>query len=460
MADNDEILSRLTVYDVYGDNLKRSTRGFKMLCPFHEEKTPSFHVYSDTLRYHCFGGCGAGGNAFEFIMKRDKVDFATAKKYLAEKAGVDIDVKSGNGKFSRLYKITAEAMSVLSSMLESSGKAKSYLSVRGVTEESIKRFHLGYINSSSLVDLLKKKGFSEEDILFAGLAVKKDGSLKNIFFNRIMFPIVSGGRVRGFGGRILEDGDLKYINSPSTDIFQKSHLLYGMDPSAIRESGYAIVVEGNFDVVMCHQYGFRNTVAPLGTALTKEHVELLRKHCSFVVLVFDGDKSGSNASVRTAKLLFDCWMPGAVVLMPDGEDPDSFLRKGGDFKSLMDSAVPLSVYMSKHFPGTRKMLFHSLIKRGGMETAEFLAHLGTPEEKRMFQQYNAINMISRLLEKAPVVVRRDVFEVRKKDSCLALMSRGKFVMWEEIEDSDDYKTKSQEMLNRALKVIKRNRKHS
>jgi DNA primase len=452
---SEQIKERLDILDIVSEHveLRKAGNTHKGLCPFHSEKTPSFTVNQQKQIFHCFG-CGAGGDVIQFMIKIKDIEFPEALKILAEQAGVKLN--EGNGKYSGLFEINADALCFYEENLARNGRALEYLTQkRGLTKESIERFHLGCTNGTSLGEHLKGKGYAEEEMLLAGLIVRKHAKTRNFFWKRIIFPIISRGKIRGFGGRAIGENEVKYLNSPETPIFQKRGLLYGLDPYAIKEKGYAVVVEGYFDVITWHQCGHTNTVAPLGTALTEHHITLLRKYSDTVIPIFDGDKAGRAAAEKTVKLLFDHGMKGYAAELPEGEDPDSYLRKGNPAGSLLDSGLPFGVFLMKHnLKGTRRMLFNAMLKRSPMEIAEYLSFVGTTEERRAFEELEARTFIERSLAKSPVVLRREDIEIRKHEGCLAVLVNRLFLMKQVI--TKDYRGQAEELLQFILK-LKKNR---
>ena len=442
--DKDRILEHLSLQDVYGAAIKKNSKGFVMLCPFHHDTAPSFQVYEDNKSFRCFG-CGAGGSAYDFVMKRDGLDFLGALKYLAEKAGVDI---RESNLHSRLFDLNNAAQRIYTdNLLNGNPKALKYLTEeRCLNMEMIERFRLGSANGASVIPILKSRGFTDEEIVTAGLAYRKDGDIRDLFRGRIIFPIIKSGKVLGFGGRIFgaTEGP-KYLNSPATPIFQKKRVLYGLDSSSIQAKGYALLVEGYLDVITCHQHGFRNAVSPLGTALSEEHALLMKKHTETVVPLFDGDKAGKIAAERIVKLLFDQKMKGSVVTLPEEEDPDSFLRRRGSLDELIGTSEPFGCFLAKRFPATRRMVFSSLMLRSSIEAAEFISYMGTGEEAKAYMELNARTMIESLLEKAPIISRQRDVEVRKYRDYLALLSEKRFVLWRKI--GGDHKRQSEEMVS-------------
>lgn len=448
--DKDRILEQLSPQDVYGADLKKNSKGFVMRCPFHQDTAPSFQVYEDNMSFNCFG-CGIGGSAFDFIMKRDGVDFLGAMKYLADRAGLNL--QETTHPYERLFDLNKVAQKIyMDNLLIGNPEALKYLTVeRGLTMESIERFRLGSANGVSIIPALRSQGFTDVEILTAGLAYKKDRDMRDLFRGRIIFPIIKGGNVLGFGGRIFgaTEGP-KYLNTPTTPIFQKKRVLYGLDSSSIQAKGYALLVEGYLDVITCHQHGYKNTVSPLGTALSEEHAELIRKYTETVVPFFDGDSAGKIAAERTVKLLFEERMKGSVVTLPDEEDPDTFLRKGNYLDELIGKSEPFGCFLAKRFPATRRMVFNSLLLSSPIETSEFISYMGTPEDSNAYTEINARTMIESLIETAPIISSKREVEVRMYRDFLALFSKKGFVMWQRI--SGDHKKQADEMLSQFLGV--------
>lgn len=325
--------------------LKKSGQNWKGLCPFHQEKTPSFMVSQSKQIFHCFG-CGAGGDVITFLLKHDSLSFHEAVTMLAKKAGIPMDA----GRFDQksiqkdelIRKALQEAGNFFADKLQGTKYAEEYFKMRGVSLESLELFQLGYAPPgwSNLLSHLRKAGYSDDVIKEAGLAVSGSKGTYDMFRDRIMFPIRSmNGNVIAFGGRARDDSMPKYINSPETPVFKKSETLYGLHTGkdAIRNKGFVIIVEGYMDVIICYQFGFQNVVAPLGTALTSGHLQRLRKMTNAAVVVFDGDAAGTNAAKRSIPLLCQNNFKAKLLLLPGNEDPDSYLRKNGSeaFSALL-----------------------------------------------------------------------------------------------------------------------------
>ncbi|MBI4691671.1 MAG: DNA primase [Nitrospirae bacterium] len=349
----EDIKSRLDIIEVISDyvELKKSGQNYKANCPFHSEKTPSFMVSPGKQIFHCFG-CGAGGDIFGFVMKYENLNFNETLKFLAKKAGIKLSVYRLEGdspeKKEKLYAIQKEALNTFIENLKQSKTACSYLAKRGVSEEMIQAFSLGYANKEwkALYEHLKAKGFEDSLIPQSGLVFTGEKGIYDIFRNRLIFPIFNiQGDAVAFGGRAIDDSMPKYLNSPETPLFKKGETLYALNMAKdeIRKKDYVTIVEGYLDVIMCHQHGFKNAVAPLGTALTTGHLQKLGRFTKKVLLVFDGDAAGVSAAKRSIAILYEQGFRGKVLLLPEGDDPDSFLRKTGSsaFRSEMGKAMSM-----------------------------------------------------------------------------------------------------------------------
>jgi DNA primase len=346
----EEIKSKIDIVDLISDyvQLKKSGQNWKGLCPFHSEKTPSFMVNPSKQIFHCFG-CGAGGDVISFVSKYENLSFGESLRLLAKKAGVSLSEKWGtSGTRQREEKIRtalSEAVVFYMKKREESTVAKAYVKSRGITEESAALFKLGYAPAgwSNLLRHMRNLGYSDQTLRDAGLAVQGEKGLYDMFRQRLLFPISSvSGTVIAFGGRALDDAKPKYINSPETPVFKKSETLFGLSlaKESIRRESRVVIVEGYMDTIICHQYGFRNAVAPLGTSLTSGHIQKLRTLANRTVLVFDGDAAGRAAAKRALSLACQNNYPARVLVLPEGEDPDSYLRTHGAaaFGALLDSA--------------------------------------------------------------------------------------------------------------------------
>jgi len=345
-----EIKGRLSITNLVGNylSLKRSGKGYVGLCPFHDDKNPSLHVNDDKGLYHCFS-CGAGGDIVGFLMRYNNISFHDALQELAKKANIRIEDRAlGSQKPSRkksLYRVNNLVSLFYHNLLirGAEGKAaRNYIKTRGLSEEIIKEFHLGYAPDSwdGLVNFLNKKKIPPKVADEIGVIIKrkdKEGFYDR-FRNRIIFPIRDVDcNVVGFGGRVL-DNEIEpgYLNSPESEIYQKRNILYGLEKSRddIRRKGKVIVVEGYMDFLSLYSAGIRNVVATLGTSLTHEHAVLLRRFTDQVVVVFDGDKSGQDASIRVLEIFLKAGIVPLMVVLPEGSDPDSIISNDGYDKIL------------------------------------------------------------------------------------------------------------------------------
>lgn len=330
--------------------LTRAGRDFKGLCPFHQEKTPSFYVSPAKQIFKCFG-CGAGGDVFKFIQLRERVNFSEARAILAAKAGISLAEPSHSGPVdtdkASLARANDWAARWFRKQLGDSAAVRDYLDRRGVSAQSIETFELGFAPDSwdSLKNAAASAGVPAPLLVAAGLVRQHpEGRVYDAFRNRLMFPIRDVmNRVIGFGGRTLGDDPAKYLNTPQTALFDKSRCLYGLHAAkaSISSRSAALVVEGYFDCLMAHQHGFTNAVATLGTALTPEHADLLRRFGEAVVLVFDSDDAGKRAAQRALPIFLAQRLDVRLVCVPDGKDPCDFLVAHGAtaFEAVLNEAI-------------------------------------------------------------------------------------------------------------------------
>lgn len=339
--------------------LKKAGRNYKAVCPFHHEKTPSFMVSPVKQIYHCFG-CGAGGNVFNFLMKYERIEFPEAVRELAQKAGVAIPQATAPSReksslSERLHAINEMATSFYFKNLVSTGDAtapRGYLNKRKIGPGVIEKFKLGYAPKlwDGLLAHLKKKGYEETLLERSGMIIKgKDGRYFDRFRNRLIFPIFDAkGKVKGFGSRVLDESQPKYMNSPETFIYNKGNHLYGLNSSweEIRNKNAAVVVEGYVDFITPYQHGIKNIVASLGTALTVDQIRLLKRYTDNIIILFDADQAGENAAIRSLDLLVEEDIKVRIAQLPKGFDPDSFINKyGADrFKGFLDESQDIFDY--------------------------------------------------------------------------------------------------------------------
>jgi DNA primase len=359
----EKIKERLSIVDLLGTYIKldKAGKNMKARCPFHNEKTPSFFVSPDRDSYYCFG-CGAKGDIFTFVQEFEGLDFFGALKLLAERTGVELtreNVQMRNEK-EAIFNALEAATQFFESNLPKSNSALKYLEKRGLTEKTIKEWRIGFVADDwrTLYDYLTVRKFTDSEIEQAGLIKRNERSFYDTFRGRIMFPIRdSAGRVVGFSGRILPENDdgktAKYLNSPETAVFNKSRILYGFDLAklAIKKFDYAVIVEGQMDIIMSHQAGFLNVVATSGTALTPEHLTLLRRISNRVIMAFDADKAGFNAATKAYQLALSLGMEVKIAEFKEGKDPaDVILSAGGKEKfkeALKDSMHIVDFYLTK-----------------------------------------------------------------------------------------------------------------
>lgn len=318
--------------------LKQSGRNFKAVCPFHQERSPSFIVSPEKQIYHCFG-CGAGGNVFNFIMEIEKISFPDAVRELARRYGIRIPdfstIKSSEESLG--YKINAMVARLYRKLLLATKDgmlAREYLRQRKVDEKTEEEFLLGYApaEGNSVVEEAKLKKIDLKRICDLGLATERDGIYRDVFRRRLIFPIASpSGRVVGFGGRVLDQSEPKYLNSPDTSLFKKSDSLYGIYPAkkSMSSVGEAILVEGYMDVISLHANGFPNSVGSLGTAFTRGQARQIRRYCEEIAIAYDGDEAGRIASLRACQSALEVGLKVKIVRLPEGNDPDLFVRENG-----------------------------------------------------------------------------------------------------------------------------------
>jgi len=349
-----ELISRFTA-------LKRAGSVYKGLCPFHSERTPSFVVFPHTGTWHCFGACGTGGDVFAFVMRKENLTFREALEHLAQQVGVDLAAAEGDARTetrTRLYEANDAAAAFFRHTLlhhPGAAEARTYLQRRGIDDPTADTFRLGYAPShwSGLRDHLLERGFALDLLLEAGLIKRSEErqSTYDAFRNRVIFPICDRqGRVIGFGGRVLDDGVPKYLNTSETPLFHKSHVVYGLDLAhrVIRERDQVVIVEGYMDVIAAHQFGYTNVVACMGTALTTEQLQQLQRFTNNFVLALDADAAGQQATIRglnqarqaLARVSKPVMTPGGkvqieerlganlfITTLPEGRDPDDVIRQ-------------------------------------------------------------------------------------------------------------------------------------
>ncbi len=339
----EQVRTENDIVDVIGDYVKLQKKGSSYfgLCPFHNEKSPSFSVSPHKQMYYCFG-CGEGGNVISFLMKYENYTFIEAMEVLADRAGIELpkmeyskEAKQEKDLKTKIIEINTEAAKYYHYLLKSErGKlAYNYLSGRKLSDETILRFGLGYSDkySDNLYKYLKNKGYNDSELKETGLfTYDEKRGVNDKFWNRVMFPIMdANNRVIAFGGRVMGDGKPKYLNSPETKVFDKSRNLYGLNVARSSRKDYMLICEGYMDVISLHQAGFNNAVAALGTAFTSRHASLIKRYVKEVVLTFDSDEAGIKAALRAIPYLRDVGLSIKVLSMKPYKDPDEFIKAMG-----------------------------------------------------------------------------------------------------------------------------------
>ncbi len=398
-----ELKSLINIEDLIGEYVKLERAGSRLraLCPFHSEKTPSFYVNPDSGLFHCFG-CKASGDVISFVEKIENLDFNEAVKFLAEKYNIPIKYTSeGYDKSEKdtIFEVLAEAQKYYRENLKKGTKPYNYLVNRGIEEETIDFLKLGFAPESGVINYLLKKGFKKEVIDKAGLTVS--GGIDR-FRNRVMFPIFNlFDKVVGFGGRIIEKSDNapKYLNSPTTPVFEKKNLLYGLNFSKdfIRKKDFIILVEGYMDFASLFQRGILEVAAALGTAFTERHAKLIRRFASKVFLSFDADEAGLKAAVRSFEILANEGLFVYAIDLPEGEDPDSYVSKYGkeSFYILLENASEIPIFLTKYF--LKKDDFHSKSLREKLEAIRLILETVSKVDDRVRQGYY-VREIATMLE--------------------------------------------------------------
>ena len=392
----DEVVARNPIEDVVGQyvNLKRSGANLFGLCPFHGEKTPSFSVAPDKGIYYCFG-CHKGGGVINFQMEIEGLSYGDAVRALAKRAGMEVpedpQFQSRYKQQERLWALSKEAARYFHSKLytQEGAEGLSYAQKRGMPRSTLTKFGIGFAPNgwNGLVDAMKAKGYTDQELKDAGLVSEKNGRIYDRFRNRLMFPIIDvRGNVIGFGGRVMDDSTPKYLNSPETIIFNKRKNLFALNLAKKSKLGYLILVEGYMDAVALHQYGFDCAVASLGTSLTQEHAVLLSRYTEQVVLIYDGDEAGQNATRRAIPMLEAAGIQVKVLRMHDAKDPDEYLKKYGadKFKVLLEEAsnrveYQLGAIARKYYLNDDEERIQFL-----REAADLVASLPSPVQREVY----------------------------------------------------------------------------
>ncbi len=403
----EEVRARTDIVELIGQyvRLQRSGRRFRGLCPFHDEKTPSFYVDPERQFWHCFG-CGAGGDVFSFVMQQENLEFFDALRRLADRAGVTLETspqareqRSRRDLIERANRIAMEHFTENLYRHPDAEHAREYVRSRGFKGPIVKQMRLGFALESweDMLQTLGREGINAELAREAGLVrPRESGGMYDVFRNRIMFPIVDvTDRVVGFGGRTLDaDNPAKYVNSEETPLFQKRRMLYGLDVAAqaIKDAGHALIVEGYTDVLALRQAGVENAVAGLGTALTAEQLHLLARYCDEVALIYDGDSAGASAALRNLEVLEGAKVSVGLVMLPEGMDPDDFVKQhGGEgLRALLEERISPVDYQLKMI---------------------FAAHAGKGADGRTRAAHEAVETLLKVPDRA----RREEYLARAAD---------------------------------------------
>ncbi|MDO4678038.1 MAG: DNA primase [Eubacteriales bacterium] len=396
----EEVRMKNDIVDVISQYVKLTRKGnsYFGLCPFHNEKTPSFSVTPSKQMYYCFG-CGAGGNVFTFVMEYENFTFGEALKYLADRAGVELpkieyskEAKAKAERKAQLLEINKQAAQYFYYQLrrENGRNAHDYLTGRGLGEETIRKFGLGYSDkySDDLYKFLKSKNYSDELLRESGLFnTDERHGMYDKFWNRVIFPIMDvNNRVIGFGGRVMGDGKPKYLNSPETKIFDKSRNLYGLNIARTTRKNYLILCEGYMDVIAMHQAGFTNAVASLGTALTSGHASLLKRYTQEVLLLYDSDEAGIRAALRGIPILREAGVNSRVVSLKPYKDPDEFIRNEGPeaFEERLNQAMDSFMFRVHTAESEFPMSEPQGQNRFFQQCAQMLLELGDELERNLY----------------------------------------------------------------------------
>ena len=362
----DRVRDTAEIVEVISRDVDLKLRGTNYfgLCPFHSEKTPSFSVAPAKQIYHCFG-CGSGGNVFSYLMEYQKITFPEAVKVLADRYNIPIQLEEGNGSselFSVLYDLHEKATQLYQHNLfqDIGRKALVYLKSRGLTEDNIKQFKLGFSADSwdQLVQLISGIGITQGQAAKSGLFIQSEKGIFDRFRSRIMFPVFnSSGKVIAFGGRIFDTEDpAKYLNSPETPLYKKSEIFYGLQASrdAIRKEGYAVLVEGYMDFLQLYQSGIQPVLATSGTSFTNRHTRALNRFSRKVILLFDGDRAGGAATIRAGWTMLKNGIEPAIVRPPENKDPDDWIRESGvsEVKKALDAPLSFIDFHLDYFHGS------------------------------------------------------------------------------------------------------------
>ncbi len=412
-----ELKFRCPVDEILGGyiNLKRVSGRFLGLCPFHNEKTPSFTVFPDTSSYYCFG-CGKGGDVITFVMDYENLDYPDAVRLLAQRAGLTVPeergisdgVKKKRERMLEMHRLAAKYY--YKNLTESDNPCMSYVKTRGLDAGSVTRYGLGYAKDSfdGLKSLLLSKGYSLNEIFDAGLVAKsqKNGSYYDKFRNRLMFPVIDlRGNVVAFSGRALGDSGPKYMNSPETLIYHKGDILFGLNVAKDKNDGTLILCEGNIDVVMLSQAGFKNAIAPLGTAFTVDQARIIARYAKNVVIAFDSDTAGQKATNKAIDYLKAQGVTVRVLQMQGAKDPDEFIKRYGKerFSNLITSSKTPTEYRIDKLRENYNMNDTGQKMEYISKSSEIIAALVSPVEREIYA-----GMLAKETQVSVEIMRADI----------------------------------------------------
>ena len=394
----DELNHRNPIEDVVGQYVALTRKGSNLfgLCPFHGEKTASFSVKPEKGIYYCFG-CHKGGGAVNFIMEIENLSYPDAVRHLAKRAGLEVpEDNRDNSQFKkkeRLWALCKESARFFNEQLKTPAaqEVRAYIAKRGLSNSTVTRFGLGFAPNqwTALIDAMTAKGFTKQELLEAGLVLqhKDKGTFYDRFRNRLMFPIIDvRGNVIGFGGRVMDESTPKYLNSPETIIFNKRRNLFAMNVVKKSKQGHIILTEGYMDAIALHQYGFDCAVASLGTSLTQEHADMLSKYTDEVVLTYDGDQAGQNATRRAIPMLEKTGLKVKILQMKGAKDPDEFLHKyGADrFKLLLSGCENQAEYRLRTLRANFDLNIDEQKVEFAKQAADLISSYTTPVEREIY----------------------------------------------------------------------------
>ena len=419
----ENLKNHLDVVDVVSQfiELKKSGANFKACCPFHGEETPSFVVSPAKQIYHCFG-CGVGGDAIKFVMEYEKLSYPETLEKLASMHSVNLEYDNNNNQKKQDIKVLEEVNKYYQKLFVNNNIAKEYIASRGISEFSIEKFEIGYApTSNDTINFLKNNYYNLADAKELGVIDTGQSGLYSRFIERITFPIYSlNGKIVGFGGRTITGHNAKYVNSPQTKIFNKSKLLYGYNLAKenIYKKNRIIVTEGYLDVIMLHQAGFNTAVATLGTALTQEHLPLLRRGEPKVIVAYDGDKAGLNAAFKASVMLSQGEFEGGVIIFDEGKDPADMVKEGKieELNNIFDSPQAFISFSIDYIVSKYDINNPSQKQKALIEANDYLKSLGIiyqDEYKRYLAQ--KLNIRENLVKSSTDIVRKNEVNLKKID---------------------------------------------